>query len=224
MAEARRRREEQKQQIKVQADKQLETLSKTVATLKEVGWHKFDFALRRAENRFSWPKHILGTDNTAALTDVQRAELQTEADSDAADSLEAQQRLMHTKNAYNLILEKCESHEVADLLEDVPIGHARAAYDIIKKYFVSSTVGGTTATYGKFFTLAMATSQTNVIEFMALVNRTAKDLQSTGNDVNESMKKAVLLRGLLPEFKDIKLQIEGKPAHTWPQTVDDVHR
>jgi hypothetical protein len=183
------------------ADKQLETMYKTVKPLKEVGPHKFTAQLTRQAYAYGWPPHILDR-SIDDLTDEER-----KAQHDDPNQSEAHlKNIYNIRNAFLVISTSCDGHQVENLMEMCPQGHARKAYDIVCTFFNPKTTSGKSEQYQSFFGSSMASSHTNIVEWVALVTRSAKDLISVGGQVDESAQISVLLSGLLPEFKDIKLQ------------------
>ena len=129
------------------AEKQLETMYKTVETLKKVGFPKFHEQLLRQSFAYEWSPHIL--DTTIAVPGADAITLKEERDA---------------RNAYLVILTKCDGHLVENILESVPKGDARAAFTAVRNYFHRPTQGGKTKAYKDLFGATMASTDSNITE------------------------------------------------------------
>jgi hypothetical protein len=155
-------------------DRALEILHKTVGSLKDVGYYKLKQQLERAAYAYNWPEHILD------LTAEEPEELNDE-----------QKRAV--RNAYLIIMAKTDGHPVENVLELCPIGDARGAFRLLDNFFHRTTQSGKTAAYQDFFNATMANSDTNIVEFTALVSRKARILIQAGGQADHSAKLSVLL-------------------------------
>ena len=151
--------------IKLAADKQLETLYKTVEPLKDVGYHKFREQLNRQSYAYEWPAHILDFD-AAVPEDLS---LKQERD---------------VRNAYLVIMSKTDGHPVENLLEACTQGDARQAFRLVHNHFHRDSQSGRTAAYKDFFGATMSKTDTNIIEWTALVSRKAKVLLQAGGQAD----------------------------------------
>ena len=127
--------------------------------------------------------------------------------------------LLHAqiKNCYQVLITKCEKHEVSALLKTLVIGDSRAAWKAITGHFVRTTAAGRAFATDKFYTSTMANTDTNLLEWIKTVSDLAESLETaTGVAVLPDAKKHLLLSGLLPEFKLKKQMIQsrqGKHPH-----------
>ena len=161
-----------------------------MATLTEGGFDVLDDSLRRTGFANEWPAFIL---------DVAVPEPANLTDKETVDK----------KNAYMLIVNKCQGHQVAHTMEPpgVPLGDAKAAYRALFDFHHRSTNAGRGEATRNFYNVTMANSNTNVVEYIALVPR-------KGGAPAPADQLSVLLGGLLPEFKHIVTILNSNAALT----------
>ena len=170
------------------ADKQLDTMYKTVGSLKDTEYHKFQKQLQLQAYAYGWPSYILSSDPAAAV-------LQNPT----------QKQELDARNAYLVLMNKTQGHTVENLLEACPQGDARQAYLIVHRFFHRNSQTGRTTSYKDFYGATMATTDTNIVEWIATVPRLAKILEQAGGQAaNEGAQLSVLLDGLLPEFEPVQ--------------------
>ena len=167
------------------ADKQLDTLYKTVGSLVGPDYHKFRQQLQRQAYAYGWPDYIL---DPAALV-PQHPDLKQQLDS---------------RNAYLVIIKGTDDHSVANLLEACPQGDARRAFGIVHNFFHRNSQAGRTTAVKDFYGASMVSTDTNIIAWTAIVPRRAKVLTQAGGQANEQAQLSILLDGLLPAFKPIQ--------------------
>ena len=102
-------------------EKQLSAMYESIEPLNKTNFHKFQQQLGRAAFAYSWPDFIL---------DVSQ-------DVDANPDVAATR---HIKNAYMVIMTKCDGHPVENLLESIQIGDAAAAWRCVYYHFNKNTV------------------------------------------------------------------------------------
>lgn len=107
------------------------------------------------------------------------------------------------------------------LLEDVDEGDARHAFNVIQASFVSNDAGGCNKMRTKFNNSSMISDQVNILEFISLISKRAKDCNRFGENIQDRQKISVLLEGLSDEFKDEKAHYERKQMSelTWTTVV-----
>jgi hypothetical protein len=137
------------------AEKQLETMYKTVEKLQDVGFPKFQEQLHRQAFPYEWGGYILD-----ALQPVPAAHVIT---------LKEQRDM---RNAYLLITTKCDGHAVENILESCAQGDAQAAFLSVRNYFYRNTQAGKTYAYKNFFTATMANTNSNITSWIAVVGAT----------------------------------------------------
>ncbi len=186
--------------IRSTADKQLDHMQRAVEPLAKSSYYLFMKQLRRQALSFGWPSHIL-SDSDADLTDAERNAL----DEDTVEGLKA---ILHIRNAFVTITSKCDGHQVEGLLETCPDSRARMAVDIIREYFHPKSTAGRRLAYSTFVNASMANTHTTLIEWVALVRRHAINLRQVGGQADDDAELSVILNGLLPEFKDVKLILD----------------
>ena len=130
------------------ADKQLDTLYKTVGELKEIGYPKFKEQLRKQSFAYEWDDHIL--DLTLPIP--------------AAPS---QVALRNRRNAYMVIVNKCDGHTVEHLLESCEQGDAQGAFRIVHNYFHRDSQAGKTVAFKDFYGATMANTDTDIVSWVA---------------------------------------------------------
>ena len=195
------------------ADKQLSSLQSSLKPLKDAGFHSFFKQLKTQAFAYGWPPHILDIKGTTPdLTATERADL----DSDDPDDL---MTILHMRNAYVAITEACTGHQVESLTESIPQGHAREVLDCIKDFHNPATTGGRRLAYNKFVNATMASTHTNIVEWIAEVRRNGQDLRQVGGHSDDDTELAMLLNGLLPEFSQIKLLLDETETMTMPEAV-----
>jgi hypothetical protein len=194
------------------AEKHLDTMYKAVGLLKDVGYHKFAAQLARQAFAYNWDPEILNL-TTPALTPAQIT---------AADALltaDAIKATLDRRNACLIILNKTDGHPVENLLESLAPGDPRLAFSTLHEYFHPATAAGMQSAIVTLFTSTMANTHTTITGWIALVSRNAKIVRDSGGQADQASEIAVLLKGLLPEFKAFKLILEQDQTLTLPQIV-----
>ena len=147
----------------MRAEKQLTAMYDSIETLIKSDFNKLEQQLQRAAFMYNWPDYILDVNaDHAALA--------------APNPHDAR----HIKNAYMVIMTKCDGHSVESLLEAVQVGDAVNAWKTVYRHFNKNTVAGKSNAATKFYTASMANTSTSVLSFIALINRRAKVLISAG--------------------------------------------
>ena len=185
------------------ADKQLSNLQNSITPLKDSSHWLFIKQLKRQAKQCNWPTHIMDI-GEADMPPGERANL----DPNDVDELKI---ILHIRNAYTIITSMCDGHQVEHLLESCTDGHAREALDCIREYFNPPTTGGRRNASKKFNNDTMATTHTNVVEWIAMVRHNAELLRQTGGEANNETELSNLLNGLLPEFDRIKHTLDETP-------------
>jgi hypothetical protein len=178
-------------QITATADKQLETMYKTVETLKVVGFSKFQEQLKRQAFAYEWGGYILDAAQAVPAPN--------------ALTLKAQRDI---RNAYLLIMTKCDGHVVENVLSTCAEGDAQAAFEAVRNYFHRNTQAGKTFALKAFSGATMASTNNNVTEWIATVPRLANILIAAGGQADAAAQLSIFLDGLLPEFEVIKVFLD----------------
>jgi hypothetical protein len=194
------------------ADKQLDTMYKTVGLVKDVGYSKFVTQLLRHAWSYNWDPAILDF-TVLALTTAQIAT------ADALVTPAATKARLDRRNAFLVILHSTDGHPAENLLETAVPGDPRAAFSTLRQYFHPNTTAGLQGAYVNFFTTTMSTSGTTIVEWVSTVSRNAKVVRDSGGQADETAEISVLLKGLLPEFKGIRTMLNQRPALTLAVTV-----
>ena len=110
--------------------------------------------LKRQSLACGWPSHILSDAKYVADT--------TDAERGALDetTVEGLTKVLHIRNAYIIITNMCDGHQVEHLLERVPESHARKALECIRNYFFPGGESIGIAQH-KFSTATMENTHTN---------------------------------------------------------------
>ena len=168
----------------MRAEKQLSAMCLTMALLTASDFNAFEDSVKRFAYMYDWPDYILDLDGVVP--------------DDPEDNDKR-----HLKNAYMLIMDRCQGHLVANLLKGVPMGDALQAWKTVYRYHHKDTVAGRSNATMAFYGATMANTNSNVVEWIALVETRAKRLTSAGGTPTESDKLGTLLQGMLPEFKSV---------------------
>ena len=169
---------------------------RSVALLTASDFNAFEDSVKRFAYMYDWPDYILDLDGVVP------------------DDPEDQDK-RHLKNAYMLIMDRCQGHLVANLLKAVPMGDAVEAWKTVYRYHHKDTVAGRSNATMAFYGATMANTNSNVIEWIALVETRAKRLTSAGGTPTESDKLGTLLQGMLPEFKSVVTILHATPNLTY---------
>ena len=103
---------------------------------------------------------------------------------------------------------RCDNTTAASVLEVCPQGDVVTAFNSVWDYHYPRTQAGKQRAYRAFNQATMANSHTTIVEWTTHVGRLASILRTTGGSADDSAELCVLLEGLLPEFKNIKLHLE----------------
>jgi hypothetical protein len=189
------------------ADKQLDTMYKTVGLVKDVGYPKFVTQLLRHAWSYEWDPAILDF-TVLALTAAQIAT------ADAVVTPAGVKAKLDRRNAFLVILHSTDGHPAENLLETAVPGNPRAAFSTLRQYFHPHTTAGLQGAYVTFFTSTMSTTGTTIVEWVSTVSRNAKVVRDSGGQADETAELSVLLKGLLPEFKGIRTMLNQHAALT----------
>jgi hypothetical protein len=177
------------------ADKQLDTMLKHIPMLKDVDYEVFSMEINLFVQRFGWSSWIM--DPNAAPN--QQNSFKEDLD---------------ISNAYTIILTKCRGHQVADKLMATPNGDGVEAVRLLDEHFHRRTQAGKQKATADFYNITMATSNTDLLSYIAKVTKLAKILARHGSPVDDSNMVTAILRGLLEEFKPIKIILNQDPTLT----------
>ena len=142
------------------AEKQYQTALSTVPKLSESTFDTVDAALKRVAFKCLWADWILDPA-------IQKPALRNLTDKEDADE----------RNAYMIITEKSQGHQVAYSMESVALGDAKAAYAAFFQHFHRSTAAGRHEATRNFYNATMANTNTNITEWLALVPRRGNSLR-----------------------------------------------
>ncbi len=178
---------------------ELRLMLKLVTPLDEGGFDTWEKQMLLAAFTGSWGTSILSTapiDPSAAPPE----------EGNAADrAIAAHNR----KVAYTLIVATVGA--TSDLLEDVALGDANAAYKAVHAHYVRRTTSGFQTAMITFQTSKMSDENVNLVQFKALITRRSKRLIDLGGTAGDQEKTTVLMNGLLPEFELILITLRTKP-------------
>ena len=144
--------------------RQLENVAKDAATnlkltlalvspLKDVGFARWIKQLKREAERQSWPEHILSEGDHPDLTQSERDAL----DLNKVDDL---RKMCHIRNAYTVITNSCDGHQLQSKLEDIPHPRARQAMDCVRNSLFPQTTAGRQIANTAFNTATMEYTRT----------------------------------------------------------------
>ncbi len=116
------------------------------------------------------------------------------------------------KLCFTLMYKTCKDLE--HHFEGIKLGDATAAYNRLTRVYNRQTTAGYIASSQAFTSSNMAIDHVDLCQFVAIISSRAKRVKSLDGTVSEKEKIAVLLGGLLPEFKTQKLLIQNQPIDT----------
>ena len=212
--------EKAKAEARAVAQKQLEIDLSVVSSLVDTNWADFHQQIKTCVFRNEWEPGVLNYKDSHGADIVIAPLVHTDFD---ADNMRLH---LQIKNCYQVLITKCQKHEVSSLLKTVVIGDARAVWKAITGHFVRRTAAGRAFATDKFYTSTMMNTDTTLLEWVKTVNDLAESLETaTGVAVLPDQKKHLLLSGLLPEFKLKKQMIQAEDKGntlTLNQCVDDL--
>ena len=127
----------------------------------------------------------------------------------ATKDLLAFKQLLNLRNAYVILVKKCQGHKVEHLIKDITPGRPRAVLDRIHKHFYPNDAAGQGRQNKKFLMSTMSNTNTNITGWVKHVDQQAAILLSVGGQCDDSLKLTVFLDGLLmPQFEKIKHTVE----------------
>ena len=199
-------------ELHARADKQLETIYKAVGSVKDIGYHKFSVQLSRQAYAYEWEPAIMNL----AVPALTPAEI---TDADLLNTADGIKNKLDRRNAFLVILNATDGHPVENLLESMLPGDPRLAFNSLHSYFHPGTIAGLQGAYVNFFTSTMATSGTTIVSWVSHVSRGARIVRKSGGQADETAEVSILLKGLLPEFKQIKTLLNQNRNLTLPLAV-----
>ena len=135
------------------------------------------------------------------------------------DDHDAQKRFLDRRNAYLIIMHATDGHPVEDLLEAMPSGNPRFILQAIHNFFYPDTTAGHQTAYMNLFNSTMSSTGTTILAWTAHVSRCAKIVTVGGGSVDDKAQLAVILKGLLPEFAQIKLILNQRAGLTLADAI-----
>ena len=196
----------------MRADKQLDTSYRSIEKLKDVGYHKFYAQLSRIAYAYVWDNAIWGL----AVVALTLAQITADI---ALDTANSHKRGLNCRNAYLLVMYATDGHTVENLIEALAPGDPRLLLDTIHRFFHPNTTAGLQTAYIDLFQGSMSTTGTTISSWISHVSRAAKIVRTSGGNADNSAELAVLLRGLLPEFAQIRTYLNQRPALTLPEAI-----
>ena len=182
------------------AGRQLTTGLTLLSKLNDVDYALFRNQIERIAYQFSWHNSIL--DHTATVPANVRNSVKYQED---------------VRNAYVLLTDRTDGHEVADVLKDVPLGAAQQGWRELHEHYHRQTHGGQEEAENIFNNATMGTTHSNIVQWCALVVKNGKDLKAVSPNFDESRVLTKLLSGLLHEFDSVKVLLEDKSGLTLAQ-------
>ena len=164
--------EKAKIEMRAMAQKQLGIDLSVVSPLVDSNWPDFLQQIKTCVFRNEWEPPVLNfKDGTG--TDIVIPPL-VNADRDEADfKLHA-----NIRNCYQVLVTKCEKHEVSALLKTIEIGDSREVWKAITGHFVRTTAAGRAQATDKFYTSTMANTDTTLLDWIKTVNDLANSLET----------------------------------------------
>jgi hypothetical protein len=143
--------------------------------------------LERQAFAFGWSSYIL--------------DLQTSRPAEA--DLTEKERL-DERNAYLTFMAKTDGHTVSSVLEHFPNGDAKGVFKALHEFFNNDSQAGRAKALRDFHRITIDNTESNVVEWLAVVPRAAKAVQESGGQADSGAQLNVLLDGLSPQFDFIK--------------------
>ena len=206
------------QDIATRADKNLDTAYKTVEKIKDVGYEKFYEQLCRVAYAQGWEKEIYDF-STTTLTET---EVQDDLDLAEQDDQNAFKRHVNRRNAYLIIMRAGDGHTVESLIQNLPRGNARVVLNCIHNFHHPKTTAGLQAAYVNFHTPTQASTGTTVVTWFAYTSQAAKIVRTSGGHADDNAQLVVLLKGLLPEFNQIRVYLHQQKGLTLIEACDAI--
>ena len=152
--------------LEAKTEKSFATALITVPKLVDSNFESVDQALKRVAYKCHWATWIL---------ESKVAEPARLSDKDEADK----------RNAYLIITEKVQGHQVQYPMEMVKLGDAKAAYAVFFDHFHRATAAGRHESTRNFYNATMANTNSNIMEWLAMVPRRGKLLELVGGRADD---------------------------------------
>ena len=120
--------------IEMRADKHASVLLKAVRPLVEGGYVELVQDLKLLAYQFGWDRDNLAHIYDRAQPDWPEAQY-TNLPATAQNDLNAFRQLLALRNAYVILVKKCQGHKVEHLIRDIQPGRPRAVLDRIHAHF-----------------------------------------------------------------------------------------
>ena len=178
--------------IRARSAKDMPAILNLIPNLMDVEFHVFVRSLESAAFFYGWPAWILDM-----------------TDNGVHDNLSVSDQC-HVRNAFVVMQRRCQGHTITDTLDDCKQGDAKAMYTLIHGHFFRPTFTGRQLATRTLYSMTMATTDTNITQFLALASRNVRAVEANGSPVDDNVLIGIILSGLLDEFEPIKLVIEEK--------------
>ena len=181
-------------------EKQYGSALKSITLLKDSDYSKWHSQIERLASAFDWHPSILDQSKTPPT---------------AAEHKASPKIAIDRKIAYMICRTTTDGSVVEDILQACKHGEAREAYQYVHSFYHSKSAGGRQAATLDFFSSTMATTNTNITQWIAKTARQGTILNmATGNKLDEAAQLLQLCAGLLPEFEPIRNHIELQETGT----------
>ena len=156
--------EKAKIEVRATAQKQLEIDLKVVSPLVDSKWADFQQQIKTCMFMNEWQASVL------EYKDAAGADINIPALVPANHDIEIFRLHQNIKNAYQILITKCEKHEVSALIKTLTIGDSRAVWKAIKGHFIRTTAAGRAFATERFYTSTMMNTDTNLLEWVKTVS------------------------------------------------------
>ena len=102
-------------------------------------------------------------------------------------------------------------------MEAVELGDAKAAYAVFFDHFHRATAAERHESTRNFYNATMANTNSNIMEWLAMVPRRGKLLELVGGRADDGDRVSILIGGLLPEFKQLVTILNSEDALTYAE-------
>jgi len=189
--------DEQEHRAFVKAQKYMDSALNLITPLANTNYRQFQSSIKSLAYAQGWPTWILDANEARPATaDISYAHMLAES------------------NAFQILKKKCESHRIADVLEDAPLGDAKRLWDMIRNFHHPKTMGGLDRAMKEMYQNAtMEKTDLDILQWKSHVLNQAEVVKNNGGSINDKEIKSLYLSGLLDEFEPIRASLARDAAN-----------
>jgi hypothetical protein len=176
------------------------SMLKIVPQLEEAGWATWKMKLMLCAFQYEWydPDDYDDEDKPWTPMDLYW-EPEPNADGDRVAVASNAKVKKARRMCYTTIANTIDKHD--HHIASVPMGHCGEAYEALAFVFERRTIAALIVSKKEFFALSMQNTKLDIARYCAHISSAATLLRQQDEAITEKDKIAVLLGGLLPEFK-----------------------